>query len=164
MRNRTARLGAIRRLVGEKEIGTQEELRRELELLNHRVTQATVSRDMATLRLEKTRRGEGRVAYSLPEIERLRSLSDFVTGVQAASNLVIVRTSPGAAQGVAAALDAVGWTEILGTVAGDDTILAVTREEAAAQSLTGRLSGVLGAGESGGRRRGGKGRKRKGGS
>ena len=77
----------------------------------------------------------------LPSIDRL--VRDFVYDVQTAQQLVVLRTSAGAASPVAAALDAEGWPEVMGTLGGDDTILIVTRDGAQAKKLTSRVRGLL---------------------
>lgn len=126
------RLETIRRLVQEKRIGTQEDLVYELAKEGFEATQATVSRDISELRLQKIRTAQGSM-YVLPqigpvgEIEHLRRMvQDFVNDITRAGNLIVLKTSAGAAQGVAAAVDSTRWAEILGTIAGDDTILLVT--------------------------------------
>lgn len=145
MGSRQERLDAIKQVIEAKDVSTQEELIAELEKLGHEVTQATVSRDVSDLGLLKVRiSGEGslagRQAYSLPEIERLRSLlNEFMTSIDKTENLIVVKTNPGTAQAVAAAVDAVKWPDVLGTVGGDDTILVIARTAAVADYVTGRI-------------------------
>jgi transcriptional regulator of arginine metabolism len=109
---------------------TQEELRRKLARRGIQVTQATISRDIEELGLVKTRSG-----YHLPDVpEHLASvqptlqviLKEFLREADQASNLVVLKTYPGNAHSVAAVLDAQNWREIVGTVAGDDTIFVAT--------------------------------------
>lgn len=145
MKSKSERLETIRKLVQEKRIGTQEDLVKELEKQGYEATQATVSRDIMELRLQKMRTLEGSI-YVLPqigpveEIEHLqRMLKDFVTRIIRAQNLIILRTLPGAAQGVASAVDNARWSEILGTIAGDDTILLVTADSKTGVSVTKKL-------------------------
>ena len=145
MKSKSERLEAIRKLVQEKRIGTQEDLAKELEKQGYEATQATVSRDIMELRLQKMRTSEGSI-YVLPqigpveEIEHLqRMLKDFVSRIIRAQNLIILRTLPGAAQGVASAVDSVRWSEILGTIAGDDTILLVTADSRTGVTVTKKL-------------------------
>ncbi|MCL5291253.1 MAG: arginine repressor [Actinobacteria bacterium] len=142
MQGRPERLKAIKNLVSEKRISTQEELTKELERIGYDVAQATVSRDMADLGLVKVKRGQGSF-YSFPDIERLRAmLKTFWQKVDWSSNLVVLKTAPGTAQGVAAAVDALGWTGVVGTVGGDDTTLIVARDEAAREAIISRLKAL----------------------
>lgn len=121
--------------IGQRNLSTQGELTAYLRERGIAVTQATISRDIKDLRLVKVATGDGGYRYALPvdrpeEEARLRArrmLGEFVTGVEASENLIVLKTPPGSAQGVAAALDALHWPEILGTVAGDDSILLVVR-------------------------------------
>ena len=126
------RLNEIRRLVLEKKISTQDEIVTELREQGFEATQATVSRDIVELRLHKIRTDSGSI-YILPqtgvagEAEYLRRmLREFVNTITRAGNLIVVKTAPGAAQGVGSAIDNTRWEEIVGTIAGDDTILVVT--------------------------------------
>ncbi|HEX5483240.1 MAG TPA: ArgR family transcriptional regulator [Terriglobia bacterium] len=128
-------------------ISTQTELRRALAQRGIRVTQATVSRDIEELGLVKTREG-----YRLPEARELAVapqpalsviLKEFLREVRLASNLVIVKTHPGNAHSVAAALDSTGWPELLGTVAGDDTIFLATAGGRAAGNVRKKIMAAL---------------------
>lgn len=145
MRSKSERLEAIRKLVQEKRMGTQEELVKELEKQGFEATQATVSRDILELRLQKVRTAEGSI-YLLPltgpfeDVDHLRRmLKQFVHAIARTGNLVILRTSAGAAQGVASVLDNVRLPEVLGTIAGDDTILLVAASNKAGVSAINRL-------------------------
>jgi transcriptional regulator of arginine metabolism len=108
----------------------------------HRVTQATLSRDIHELGLVKTSDGyklpQGEEAeLALPSIERL--IQTFVYDVTTALNLVVIKTSAGSAQPVSAAIDAEEWEEVVGTIGGDDTILAISPDARAAGKLAQRL-------------------------
>ena len=145
--SKLARQGVIRQLISEREIGSQDELRRVLFRRGHRVTQATLSRDIHELRLVKTAEGyklpqgeEGEL--SLPSIERL--IQTFVYDVKTAMNQVVIKTSAGSAQPVSAAIDAEEWEEVVGTIGGDDTILAITPNARAADKLAQRLRKMMG--------------------
>lgn len=132
----------IREVISEREIGSQDELRRALFRRGHRVTQATLSRDIHELGLVKTAEGyklpQGEESeLSLPSIERL--IQTFVYDVKTALNQVVIMTSPGSAQPVSAAIDAEEWEEVVGTIGGDDTILAITPNAKAAEKLAHRL-------------------------
>ena len=117
---------------------SQEELRRRLYRRGHRVTQATLSRDIHELRLVKTPEGykfpQGEVPDAfLPSIERL--IREFVYEVKTAQNLVVVKTSAGSAQPVSAAIDAEEWEEVVGTIGGDDTILVIAPDDETARKV-----------------------------
>jgi len=140
--SKLSRQAVIRQLISEREIGSQDELRRLLFRRGHRVTQATLSRDIHELGLVKTAEGyklpQGEESeLSLPSIERL--IQTFVYDVKTALNQVVIKTSPGSAQPVSAAIDAEEWEEVVGTIGGDDTILAITPNTRAAAQLAQRL-------------------------
>lgn len=122
---------------------TQRDVRRALAQRGIRVTQATVSRDMEELGLVKTREGyraPGSVEATGPAQPSLEViLKEFLLEARQAANLVIVKTHPGSAHTVAVALDTSGWTELLGTVAGDDTIFLATAGARQAASLRKRI-------------------------
>jgi transcriptional regulator of arginine metabolism len=109
---------------------TQAELRRKLAERGIRVTQATVSRDVEELGVIKTRQGYQLPGPGEPTAQSQPPLSvilkEFLREVRQASNLVVVRTHPGNAHTVAVVLDSAGWPEILGSVAGDDTVFLAT--------------------------------------
>ena len=132
MAKRQERHQAIRTIVRENVIRTQQELADQLQKQGFECTQATISRDIADLGLVKSRTGR----YALPEEIRLRRLvSDLVVEVHAASNLVIIKSTVGGAAGVCAALDEAKLPGVLGTVAGDDTILLVADTPDSARSV-----------------------------
>jgi len=122
-------------LIKDKEIGTQEALVEALEDAGFPVTQATISRDIKELGLIKAPDGAGTSRYILAgdsvnplhEDRMKRLFRDAVISLDSSENLIIIKTLPGEAQGVASAVDHVGWPEIIGTVAGDDTILIVIK-------------------------------------
>lgn len=141
----------ILKLISEKPISTQEEL---LEYLcNHDfdVTQATVSRDIKELRLIKITDENGRYRYSLPKensndmsSKLLMLFSSAVTGVDYAMNIVCLNCHSGMAQGACSALDSMSYGEIVGTVAGDDTIFVLCRTEENAKELAEKFKGLIG--------------------
>lgn len=140
--SKLSRHAVIRDLISEREIGSQDELRRALFHRGHRVTQATLSRDIHELGLVKTAEGyklpQGEESeLSLPSIERL--IQTFVYDVKTALNQVVIKTSPGSAQPVSAAIDAEEWEEVVGTIGGDDTILAITPNAKSAALLAQRV-------------------------
>jgi transcriptional regulator of arginine metabolism len=143
------RLLKIRELVTQNEIETQEELVDMLCKLGFHVTQATVSRDIKELHLVKVPTEDGRYKYSLPaeprynpEVKLKRLLIDAFISVDRAGNLIVLRMLPGNAQAAGALFDATDW-EIMGTIAGDDTILLICKTDAIAERLMDRILGLL---------------------
>lgn len=140
--SKLSRQTAIRDLVSNEELFSQDDMRRKLYRLGHRVTQATLSRDIHELRLLKTPEGyklpQGSEEEAfLPSVERL--IREFVYEVLTAQNLVVVKTSAGSAQPVSAAIDAEEWDEVIGTIGGDDTILVVSPDDKAAERVAQRI-------------------------
>ncbi|HEX2040853.1 MAG TPA: arginine repressor [Acidimicrobiales bacterium] len=116
-------------------------------------TQATVSRDLEELGAVKVRLPGGETVYAIPELpkDRLapedhlrRVLGDWVVEVAHSGNIVVLRTPPGSAHVVASALDRAGLEDVIGTVAGDDTIMVVASERAGGSKVAKRLSGLAG--------------------
>ncbi|MDO5132310.1 MAG: arginine repressor [Eubacteriales bacterium] len=136
----------ILEIVRSKEISTQEELQLELRKFGFDVTQATVSRDIRRLRLVKRLTPEGRNIYALPAVggdmeqERLvQVLRSSVRSVEAAQNMLVIKTEAGMAMGAATAIDALTVIGIVGCIAGDDTVFAVLRTAEAAQEAREKL-------------------------
>jgi transcriptional regulator of arginine metabolism len=123
-----ARREVIRKLLRTQLIGTQEELRAHLKREGYEVTQATLSRDLGRLRARRVQLPEGGTAYELDEAkvvapaDSLRALAPMVSSIEEGDAMVVLRTTPGAASIVAAALDASRPEGALGTLAGDDTV------------------------------------------
>ena len=125
----------IKEIIENNVIETQEDLAEALGKQSIRVTQATVSRDIKELMLIKVPAGEGRYRYAFPvenntaflqpRMERI--FQDSVVGMDYSANIVVIKTLPGTAQAVAAAIDNTKWPDIIGTVAGDDNILVVVK-------------------------------------
>jgi transcriptional regulator of arginine metabolism len=125
---------------------TQRQLRRKLAERGIHVTQATVSRDIEEIGLLKTRDGYALASTSRPTAQQpvlSVILKEFLREVRQASNLVIIRTHPGNAHTVAVALDSTQWTEIIGTVAGDDTIFLATAGARQAARVQKKILGAL---------------------
>jgi transcriptional regulator of arginine metabolism len=137
----------ILELLHTETVATQTDLRHKLERRGIRVTQATVSRDIEELGLVKTREGyrePNHVPVSAPpQPEFAIILKEFVRDVRPASNLVIIKTHPGNAHSVAVGLDAEHWQEVMGTVAGDDTIFVATAGTREALRLRKKILGLL---------------------
>jgi transcriptional regulator of arginine metabolism len=137
----------ILELIRERPISTQDQLTEVLRSEGIEVTQATISRDVRELRLIKVPGEDGHYQYSLPDdpagnsrLERLRRhLHDLLVGVDFSENLIVLRTLPGTANAVAVGIDRLGWPEILGTLAGDDTILLVVRTRELTQEIARRI-------------------------
>lgn len=142
MKRRNNRQEAIREIVRTKSIKTQHDLVEELRELQFSCTQATVSRDIADMGLRKLPEG----IYVLAEDLHLqRMLSEFVVSVASSANLVVIKCQPSTASGVAAAIDSADLTHVLGSVAGNDTVLAVVDDPASAPELAGLVRKLGGA-------------------
>lgn len=131
-------------IIKNDEVETQEEIVKILQKEGYRVTQATVSRDIRELKLIKSADGTGRVRYSLPQAEMTPEMSNekyrnilkhgFKNG-ETAGQMVVIRTLSGMAMAVAAAIDALSFRHIIGSIAGDDTIFCATRSPQAAEEV-----------------------------
>ncbi len=139
------RRDAIARLLRARRIGTQEELLAALAEAGLQATQATLSRDLARLGARRVSRPDGGTCYEVPgEGDPLGALRGLVTAVGANGSLVVVRTLPGSANAVARAIDVAQLPEVLGTIAGDDTIFVAPAGELRPRRLAGRLAELLG--------------------
>ena len=141
------RQGQILKLIAAEPISSQDDLRRRLAHHGLRVTQATLSRDLHELKLVKTAQGYRRVEAAADETTALaslaRALREFLLDIRPAQNLLVLKTPPGGAQPLAAAVDGERWKEIAGTIAGDDTVLIITPTEHARAALQKRLEDLL---------------------
>jgi transcriptional regulator of arginine metabolism len=137
--SKSFRHGQILKLIRAKPIHTQEELARELRNAGIATTQVTLSRDLRELRLAKTAEGyrELGAEEAGPELRLLAA--EFLQDIRTAQNLVVLKTAPGHANSVAVALDAEQWPEIVGTIAGDDTILVIAPDNATAETVRRKL-------------------------
>lgn len=146
---REERQAVVRQIVRAGDVRTQRDLVERLRERGYACTQATVSRDIAEMGLRKQPEG----VYVLAEDLYLkRMVRDLVTDVRRAGNLVVVHALSGTAQGVAAALDSADLPEVIGSVAGDDTILVVGADEARAVEFV-EMVGRIRAEAAGGRRK-----------
>jgi transcriptional regulator of arginine metabolism len=149
---KTPRHAAILRLVQGRRILSQDQLRRLLATQGFAVTQATLSRDIRELRLAKVTEADGSSHYAepaeggvlQPSFEQLTPA--LLVSIEAVGNLLVLRTPPASASPLASALDRQGWGEVAGTIAGDDTILVVTRSRGACEAVASRLREVAGLG------------------
>jgi len=150
--NKRQRHAIILELVERERIHSQEELRELLAEQGVDVTQATLSRDIRELRLVKVPDSEGRSYYTLPPetwqkgpaLERL--LPTLFVGAEGVGNLLLVKTLAGGAQPIAEAIDWEEWPEVLGTVAGDDTILVILRRARDLKAVQQKLEELAGFG------------------
>jgi transcriptional regulator of arginine metabolism len=140
---KTYRQGQILKLIRSKKIFTQEELAQELKNQGIAATQVTLSRDLRDLRLVKTREGYQEMAPEETGPGFTMLAGEFLNDVLRAQNLVVLKTSPGHANSVAVALDREGWPEVVGTIAGDDTILLITPDNPTAEGVQERLLELL---------------------
>src|SRR5258708_2094021 len=128
---------AIRELLVKTAVTNQDELRRRLAGRGFHVTQATLSRDIHELRLSKGPNGD-----SLPGIREV--LQSFGLEVRQALNLLVLITTTGGAQPIAAGIDYEDWPEVIGTIAGDDTVLIICPDEEQGKILKARIEGYIG--------------------
>ena len=147
---KSARHSLILEIIEEKDIETQEELAEELTRRGVKVTQATVSRDIKELRLLKVLADHG--GYKYATVERaekgmndrfIRILSESVISVEAVNNLIVVNTLSASASAACEAIDSMKWNEVLGTIAGDNTLLIIARSEEAVESLMNRFNTLI---------------------
>ncbi|MEU4338770.1 arginine repressor [Micromonospora lupini] len=151
---RAARHARIVELIRDRQVRSQTELADLLAADGVVVTQATLSRDLEELGAVKVRGGDGPAVYLIPEdgqrplrdaeaapARLVRLLRELLNGVDSSGNIAVLRTPPGAAQYLASALDRAGLPEIVGTIAGDDTILVVAREAVGGAALGDKLAG-----------------------
>lgn len=168
---KAARHARIVELVRDRPVRSQTELAELLAATGAQVTQATLSRDLEELGAMKVRGAGGGAVYRIPEDggpaapgaavayppppgmagayppppRLVRLLRELLTGADASGNLAVLRTPPGAAQFLASALDRSGLPEVVGTIAGDDTVLVVARETVGGAGLAARLTSWAGS-------------------
>ncbi|MDO4807979.1 MAG: ArgR family transcriptional regulator [Coriobacteriales bacterium] len=136
MKRRSGRQETIKWIVRNKAVRTQRDLVLELREAGYTCTQATISRDIADMGLRKLPEG----VYVLAEDLHLqRMVSEFVTDIESVNNQVVIRTQPGTAPGVAAAIDAADLTDVIGSIAGNDTVLAISRSSESAAITAGLI-------------------------
>ncbi|MBQ1311436.1 MAG: arginine repressor [Blautia sp.] len=147
---KVARHEKIKELIRRYEIDTQEELAVKLNEAGFKVTQATVSRDIRALNMTKVTGRDGRSHYAILQEQPkalgdkyARVLREALVSMDVGQNITVIRTVPGMAMGVGAALDALRWPEILGCIAGDDTIMCVTKNEQQALEVVKKLREFL---------------------
>lgn len=143
----------IARLLEEQAISSQGQIVEMLASEGVVATQATVSRDLEDLGAVKVRIPGGATAYAVPEHSKdaaspddhlRRVMGEFVVDVAHSANLVVLRTSPGSAHVIGSALDRAGYPDVLGTVAGDDTLILVCADNIGGAAVASRLAGLAG--------------------
>ena len=145
MKKKANRLDAIKMIISSKEVGSQEELLQELNREGFELTQATLSRDLKQLKVAKAASMNGKYVYVLPNNIMYKRSTDQSAGemlrnngfisLQFSGNIAVIRTRPGYASSMAYDIDNNEFSEILGTIAGDDTIMLVLREEDAERPM-----------------------------
>ena len=148
---KSLRHSKIKEVIEKYNIETQEELADILKNEGIDVTQATVSRDIKELMLIKVPSSDGKYRYAFPPDRNMlysqarmeRIFQDSIMGIDYSENLVVLKTLPGAAQSVASTIDYVRWNEIIGTVAGDDTIMVIVKPASAAPEIVERFKKLL---------------------
>ena len=148
---KVARHEKIIELIRQYEIDTQEELAARLNEAGFKVTQATVSRDIRALKMTKGAGRNGKSRYAIleehtPDLlsdKYARVLKEAVVSMNIGQNIIVVKTISGMAMPAAAALDSMKWPEILGCIAGDDTIICVVKTSEQAPGVVQKLSGIL---------------------
>ena len=147
---KTVRQVAILDIIEKQEIETQEELASSLNARGIRVTQATVSRDIKELRLLKVLTPSGKYKYATGDqadnnlTDRfIRMLAESRLSVSSANNLIVVKTLSGSANVAAEALDSMHWPEVLGTLAGDNTVLLIIRSNEETITVTSRIREMM---------------------
>lgn len=137
--NKSFRQGQIIKTIRARPIFTQEELARELSQLGIQTTQVTLSRDMRELGLVKTSDGYRQLSKD-PSASRLSDIAnEYLQDIRTAQNLVVLRTSPGHASPLAVSIDQQELEEVVGTVAGDDTVLVITPSSQSAEEFRNRM-------------------------
>lgn len=139
----------ILEIIESMDIETQEELAEELRKRGIDVTQATVSRDIKELRLVKVMASSGILKYALIDNAEtgisqklIRVFAESVVSMDSSNNLIVIKTIAGSAQAAASAIDSLGWEEIVGCIAGDDTILVVVRENQPVNDIINRFQQI----------------------
>jgi len=151
MKTRTQRILTVKKIIENQKISSQEELLEILVKGGFKITQATLSRDLKFLRAAKIADASRGYIYFLPsqesEQENLLSVDNFplngFVSVEFAWHLGVIRTLPGYASSIASAIDKLGAYQIIGTIAGDDTILIIPREGATKQDVKHILAGLI---------------------
>ena len=148
---KTQRHAAIVRIIRREHVASQEQLRELLHGEGFDVTQATLSRDIRELGLAKVAGTDGGSRYEMPadggrsqHPNLAQVLPSMLVSVEGVGPLLVLKTPPGAAQSLGVAVDSAGWNEIIGSIAGDDAVLVITRGERARRAIEMRLKELAG--------------------
>ena len=148
---KSGRHAKILEIISEYPVETQDEIISRLKESGYKATQATISRDIREMKLQKVAGSGGKYKYAMPRqaehtlSQKFRNLLiETVEHVEAANNIVVVRTCAGMASGAAAAIDSMGHDDLLGSVAGDDTVIIVMRTNDTAAELVEELLEIVG--------------------
>lgn len=140
----------IKQIIEQQIIDTQEELIESLKKEGVEVTQATVSRDIREMMLIKVSNGDERYRYALPSEQnviyaqkRMRTFQDSIISINFSGNIIVFRTLPGTAEAVAYTIDHVNWPEILGAIAGDNTIFVTVKSDDVAELVVAKFQALL---------------------
>lgn len=152
MRNKQMRQTRIRELLYQRAIDTHEKLAEVLQQQGIEVSQSTLSKDLREIGVVRVPQADGGFRYTLPEAGSTlrdlhileRELQDFLVQAEQVINMVLVRTASGHAQSVCEAIDRIGWAEVAGTLAGENTIFIVTRSAQDAGELVDKINAVCG--------------------
>jgi transcriptional regulator of arginine metabolism len=137
------RQGQILKLIRDRGIFTQDELARALKEIDVDARQVTLSRDIRELGLVKTVDGYRELQREVPNLQFATLASEFLQDVRQAQNQIVLKTAPGHASSVAVALDDEAWPDVVGTIAGDDTILVICRDTDTAMAVRQKLLQLL---------------------
>ena len=148
---KSKRQSKIMEIIAGRNVETQEQLLALLEEEGFRCTQATISRDIKELRIVKELTNLGSYRYTASAGETAGSFSarlntifrECVTSVDYAQNIIIIRTLPGLASAAASAIDAMGMNKVVGSLAGDDTVMVVMRDNNAAAAFCGEINTLI---------------------
>ena len=145
MKSKSTRLDAIKMIISVKEIGSQDELLQELTKEGFSLTQATLSRDLKQLKVAKAASMNGNYVYVLPNNTMYKRMANppGATEMMRQGNIAVIKTRPGYASSLAYDIDDHNFAEIIGTIAGDDTIMLVIREGYSRQNVTDTLRLII---------------------
>ena len=149
---KSKRQAKIMEIIANRNVETQEQLLALLQAEGFRGTQATISRDIKELRIVKELTNMGTYHYSAPNSDVVNSFSsrlntifrECVTGFDYAQNIIVIRTLPGLASAAASAIDAMNMSAVVGTLAGDDTVMIVMRDNNSAAAFCGEIRNLIG--------------------
>ena len=154
MKSKNNRLDSIKMIISSKEIGSQEELLQELCKEGFQLTQATLSRDLKQLKVAKAASMNGNYVYVLPNNTMYKRMTDPLSAsemlrhngflsIEFSENIAVIKTKPGYASSLAYDIDSHNFTEIIGTIAGDDTLMLIIREGCTRPAVKSALSLVI---------------------